>query len=101
MEVVEYSQEKLDKKKKMEENMYLIFFVPSKKDVCFGCCDQWMLLILFRQLDLDLVPRIDGEQVDADACSLTQLYRVHADSSKIALAEKVIVMYLLLYQGYI
>ncbi|XP_060568206.1 dedicator of cytokinesis protein 4-like isoform X4 [Ruditapes philippinarum] len=40
------------------------------------------------QLDLDLVPRIDGEQVDAEFCSLTQLYRVHVNSAKIALAEK-------------
>ena len=36
------------------------------------------------------MPRIDGEQVDADFCSLTRLYRVHVNSAKIALEEKVI-----------
>ncbi|KAL4226980.1 Dedicator of cytokinesis protein 3 [Mactra antiquata] len=36
------------------------------------------------KLDMDLVPRVDGEQLDADLCSLTQLHRVHLNSSKIA-----------------
>ena len=38
---------------------------------------------------MDLVPRIDGEQVDVDKCSITRLYRVHVSSAKIAGADKV------------
>ena len=38
---------------------------------------------------MDLVPRINGEQVDADKCSITRLYRVHVSSAKIAGADKV------------
>ena len=38
---------------------------------------------------MDLVPRINGEQVDADKCSITKLHRVHISSAKIASADKV------------
>ena len=38
---------------------------------------------------MDLVPRIDGEQVDADLCSITQLHRVHVDSAHTAGEGKV------------
>jgi len=42
-----------------------------------------------RQLGMDLVPRIDGEQADADTCSITQLHRVHVHSAKLAHQDKV------------
>ena len=38
---------------------------------------------------MDLVPRIDGEQVDGDMCSITRLHRVHMDSAQISCATKV------------
>ena len=48
------------------------------------------LYLYFSQLGMDLVPRINGEQVDADKCSITRLHRVHISSAKIAEADKVI-----------
>ncbi|KAL5015298.1 hypothetical protein ScPMuIL_009568 [Solemya velum] len=35
------------------------------------------------QFKMDLVPRIDGEQVDADRCSMVELYRVHRANEKL------------------
>jgi len=51
----------------------------------------WNILytLLFRKLGLDLVPRVDGEQVDADKHSICQLYRVHENSAEIAKEDKV------------
>ena len=38
---------------------------------------------------MDFVPRINGEQLDADHCSITQLHRVHVDSANTAKEGKV------------
>ncbi|XP_052072958.1 dedicator of cytokinesis protein 4-like isoform X6 [Mytilus californianus] len=34
------------------------------------------------QLGMDLIPRVDGEQVDVDKCSIVRLYRVHLQSAE-------------------
>ncbi|XP_071162209.1 dedicator of cytokinesis protein 4-like isoform X6 [Mytilus edulis] len=34
------------------------------------------------QLGMDLIPRVDGEQVDVDRCSIVRLYRVHLQSAE-------------------
>jgi len=38
---------------------------------------------------MDLVPRIEGEQVDTDKKSIIELYRVHVNSAEIAQDDKV------------
>ncbi|XP_052779657.1 dedicator of cytokinesis protein 4-like isoform X2 [Mya arenaria] len=40
------------------------------------------------KLGMDLVPRINGEQVDVDRTSIVQLYRVHVNSAEIAQDDK-------------
>ncbi|XP_052285547.1 dedicator of cytokinesis protein 3-like isoform X2 [Dreissena polymorpha] len=40
------------------------------------------------KLGIDLVPRIDGEQVDVDCCSVCNLYRIHMNSAEIAQDDK-------------
>ena len=49
----------------MISNLYQIFFS-----------------LLFRKLNLDLVPRIDGETIEGDTTSVVELYQIHLDSSK-------------------
>lgn len=36
----------------------------------------------FRKLNLDLVPRIDGEVIEGDTTSVVELFQVHLESSK-------------------
>ena len=38
------------------------------------------MILLFRNLSLDLVPRLNGEQVDAEKISIVQLYQIHKES---------------------
>ncbi|CAE1274916.1 DOCK3 [Acanthosepion pharaonis] len=42
-----------------------------------------------KNLSLDLVPRLNGEQVDADKISIVQLYRIHKDSENYMVRRKV------------
>ena len=37
--------------------------------------------LYFRQLGMDLIPRVDGKQVDVEKCSIVKLYRVHQQSA--------------------
>ena len=50
--------------------------------------------LYFRQLGMDLIPRVDGKQVDVEKCSIVKLYRVHLQS---ALNAKSLQVYFITY----
>lgn len=62
-------------------------FFSSCMSICFHA---WHVLnsicsntnLLFRRLNLDLVPRIDGEIIEGDSTSVVELYQIHVNSSK-------------------